>query len=160
MTKEKCIICQDEILLFKDKKTLYCEHIFHKTCIEEYIKYNSNNKYICPLCKKYSLLNDYKEEVNRYKIKHIEYLIDDIKYKINKYHYKSIKKKHELESCREYITKYDICNIDKYELDNYTKQIDNYKLIMNEYKLIITNYHNILNDYSKLIEKLDDMHIV
>jgi hypothetical protein len=41
-----CVICIENITDFKDKKTLPCEHIFHKKCINEYM---SN---ICPICRK------------------------------------------------------------------------------------------------------------
>lgn len=40
-----CAICFESIDNFKDKKTLTCEHMYHKDCINQV----QNNK--CPLCK-------------------------------------------------------------------------------------------------------------
>jgi hypothetical protein len=40
-----CAICFESIDNFKDKKTLPCEHMYHKCCINQV----QNNK--CPLCK-------------------------------------------------------------------------------------------------------------
>ena len=40
-----CAICFESIDNFKDKKTLACEHMYHKDCINKV----QNNK--CPLCK-------------------------------------------------------------------------------------------------------------
>ena len=40
-----CAICFETINNFKDKKTLACEHMYHKDCINQV----QNNK--CPLCK-------------------------------------------------------------------------------------------------------------
>lgn len=40
-----CAICFESIDNFKDKKTLVCEHMYHKNCINQV----QNNK--CPLCK-------------------------------------------------------------------------------------------------------------
>ena len=41
-----CSICLDDIINFNEKKTLKCEHMYHKECINKV----QNNK--CPLCKK------------------------------------------------------------------------------------------------------------
>ncbi len=40
-----CSICLENIINFKEKKTLECEHVYHKDCINQV----KNNK--CPLCK-------------------------------------------------------------------------------------------------------------
>lgn len=42
-----CSICLEEIINFNTKKTLLCEHMFHKKCINEFL----NIYYKCPLCK-------------------------------------------------------------------------------------------------------------
>lgn len=42
-----CSICLEEIININTKKTLSCEHMFHKECINKYL----NNDYKCPLCK-------------------------------------------------------------------------------------------------------------
>lgn len=42
-----CSICLEEINNFNTKKTLSCEHMFHKNCINKYI----NNNYKCPICR-------------------------------------------------------------------------------------------------------------
>lgn len=42
-----CSICLEEITNFNTKKTLSCEHMFHKNCINNYI----NNNYKCPICR-------------------------------------------------------------------------------------------------------------
>lgn len=50
-----CIICLEVITEFKDKITLSCEHMFHKTCYKLY------DKPICPICKKtneYQFINN------------------------------------------------------------------------------------------------------
>jgi hypothetical protein len=44
--QDKCPICLEEM---KTKKQTLCNHLFHKECIEEWIK---NNKNTCPLCRK------------------------------------------------------------------------------------------------------------
>ena len=46
---EECSICIDS---YENNRTVYileCDHIFHSTCMDEWIKYN--NRTICPLCR-------------------------------------------------------------------------------------------------------------
>jgi hypothetical protein len=47
-----CIICLDKIDSILLKRTLQCEHMFHKHCLNEYIK-NKINAFdiVCPICK-------------------------------------------------------------------------------------------------------------
>lgn len=54
---DKCSICLEE--MYKEIKETICNHIFHKECIEEWIK---NNKNSCPLCRKnlFQCLNNCK----------------------------------------------------------------------------------------------------
>jgi hypothetical protein len=44
-----CIICLEEIDNISNKKTLECEHMFHKECYLRYINYKPNHL-ICPIC--------------------------------------------------------------------------------------------------------------
>ena len=49
--KEQCLICLSE---FKDKeeiRNLYCNHFFHRKCIDNWLKINKT----CPLCKEIAL---------------------------------------------------------------------------------------------------------
>lgn len=44
---KQCFICMEEFILNEEVLELECRHLFHKTCIENAIKYNPK----CPLCK-------------------------------------------------------------------------------------------------------------
>lgn len=51
MPPESCSICLEEL-----KNNIYispCNHTFHKKCIKNYIKYNTDHEIpsLCPLCK-------------------------------------------------------------------------------------------------------------
>lgn len=48
-----CEICCDTNLSSNDIYTLYCNHSFHKKCLDEYIKLSElNNNYKCIYCRK------------------------------------------------------------------------------------------------------------
>jgi len=51
-SKEDCSICLDHIK--NNKKTLACQHIFHKGCIDTWL----NHKTSCPLCRKSAVQDD------------------------------------------------------------------------------------------------------
>jgi hypothetical protein len=75
-----CIICLEVIINYKDKRTLSCEHMFHKKCYETY------NKNTCPICKKENHYNndsdnnDYNN-IDDYIIEELD--IHDFQYYIN-----------------------------------------------------------------------------
>jgi hypothetical protein len=56
-----CAICLEDIINYNDKKTLDCEHMYHKDCINQV----QNNK--CPLCNKHIIDDKLKECENLYK---------------------------------------------------------------------------------------------
>ena len=45
---EKCMICIDEMKEDEDYFDIKCKHIFHKACLETYLK---NYNHICPFCR-------------------------------------------------------------------------------------------------------------
>ncbi|KAF7635750.1 RING-type domain-containing protein, partial [Meloidogyne graminicola] len=46
--EEKCSICLNEFYINEEtRKLIPCNHIFHKTCIDEWLNGNST----CPLCR-------------------------------------------------------------------------------------------------------------
>ena len=45
---EKCVICMEKYKINEDIKTLPCFHIFHKDCIEQWLKAGKDT---CPICK-------------------------------------------------------------------------------------------------------------
>ena len=45
---EKCVICMEKYKINDDVKTLPCFHIFHKECIEQWLKAGKDT---CPICK-------------------------------------------------------------------------------------------------------------
>ena len=50
-----CTICNDNFDNKKKLSIIKCSHIFHKDCLDEYIKDNNNNNEVklnCPKCKK------------------------------------------------------------------------------------------------------------
>lgn len=58
MSTESCSICLEEL-----KNNIYispCNHRFHKKCIKNYIKYNTDHETpsLCPLCKADSLVEN------------------------------------------------------------------------------------------------------
>lgn len=55
-----CVICLEDIVNYNDKKTLDCEHMFHKACINQIV----NNK--CPLCNNIIIDDKLKESENLY----------------------------------------------------------------------------------------------
>lgn len=55
-----CVICHKDILNYNDKKTLDCEHMFHKDCINKIL----NNQ--CPLCNNQIIDDKLKEYANLY----------------------------------------------------------------------------------------------
>jgi hypothetical protein len=55
-----CVICLENIINYNDKKTLDCEHMFHKECINKIV----NNK--CPLCNHQIIDDKLKEYENLY----------------------------------------------------------------------------------------------
>lgn len=50
MTHKTCPICIDDIT--NDLYRTGCQHLFHRKCIMDYVKYNENHSLpiICPLC--------------------------------------------------------------------------------------------------------------
>jgi E3 ubiquitin-protein ligase RHA2 len=46
---EKCTICMNEMILDEEYLDIECKHIFHKECLETYLK---NYNHICPVCRK------------------------------------------------------------------------------------------------------------
>jgi len=48
LNNEICVICQDDYDINSNKKCyqLYCNHVFHKECLKEWLK----NEMKCPLC--------------------------------------------------------------------------------------------------------------
>lgn len=63
-----CVICLENINNYTDKKTLDCEHMYHKNCINQV----QNNK--CPLCNKHIVDDKLKKCEDLYKdlCKHLE----------------------------------------------------------------------------------------
>ncbi len=55
-----CAICFEDIINYNDKKTLDCEHMYHKNCINQV----QNNK--CPLCNERIIDDKLKEYENLY----------------------------------------------------------------------------------------------
>lgn len=45
--KLECVICQEELLVSDDIRTLDCGHSFHKKCIDAWRRVNNN----CPTCR-------------------------------------------------------------------------------------------------------------
>lgn len=45
----ECAICLDKYEIGKYKRELKCKHIFHKKCVDKWIKKNEN----CPVCRKH-----------------------------------------------------------------------------------------------------------
>lgn len=45
---KECIICTDEFKLHQGKRILKCEHVYHKKCIDKWLRKYKNN---CPLCR-------------------------------------------------------------------------------------------------------------
>jgi hypothetical protein len=46
-----CVICLEDIVKFNNKKTLKCEHMFHKKCLNNFYEKNIYINYECPICK-------------------------------------------------------------------------------------------------------------
>ena len=45
---KKCSICSQKFNIFQSIKGLSCGHVFHRVCIQSWLRSNS----ICPLCRK------------------------------------------------------------------------------------------------------------
>ena len=45
---EKCVICMEKYKLDEEVETLPCFHIFHKDCIDQWLKAGKDT---CPICK-------------------------------------------------------------------------------------------------------------
>lgn len=165
MVDEKCSICLESVISHKNKKTLHCEHIFHNLCIEEYIKYSNNNKYKCPICRKYNLINEYNKDLSQYKMSDLEYKIDRFKYKIQKFHYNIAKLKCNINSNLmniEYITYHQEIHDTMTEIqkDKYDKLINEYKNNIKQYDIFMDKYKDTLKEYKSCIENLNEVEIV
>ena len=58
---EKCVICMEKYKINDDVKTLPCFHIFHKECIEQWLKAGKDT---CPICKNKVNNNDLEMDFN------------------------------------------------------------------------------------------------
>ena len=58
---EKCVICMETYEINDDVKTLPCFHIFHKDCIDQWLK---SGKDTCPICKTKVNSNNLEEDFN------------------------------------------------------------------------------------------------
>ena len=58
---EKCIICMEKYVLNDEVETLPCFHIFHKDCIEHWLKAGKDT---CPICKNKVNNNDLDNDFN------------------------------------------------------------------------------------------------
>ena len=58
---EKCVICMEKYKINEDIKTLPCFHIFHKDCIEQWLKAGKDT---CPICKNKVNNNDLGMDFN------------------------------------------------------------------------------------------------
>ena len=58
---EKCIICMEKYVLNDEVETLPCFHIFHKECIEHWLKAGKDT---CPICKNKVNNNDLGMDFN------------------------------------------------------------------------------------------------
>ena len=58
---EKCIICMEKYVLNDEVETLPCFHIFHKECIEHWLKAGKDT---CPICKNKVNNNDLENDFN------------------------------------------------------------------------------------------------
>ena len=58
---EKCVICMEKYKINDDVKTLPCFHIFHKECIEQWLKAGKDT---CPICKNKVNNNDLGMDFN------------------------------------------------------------------------------------------------
>ena len=67
---DKCIICQKDIdMNDNDNIKLTCDHIFHHSCMSEYINHNIENNVKfnkCPLCKRFVSVN--VQEINNVRV--------------------------------------------------------------------------------------------
>lgn len=57
---EECTICLDTLKKGEAIKTLPCKHMFHQSCIDEWLK---QGKAVCPMCRR-GIFDD--DEVNWY----------------------------------------------------------------------------------------------
>ena len=46
-TLDKCLVCLDEWQEDDDCRVLSCKHVFHASCVDQWLENNSNS---CPLC--------------------------------------------------------------------------------------------------------------
>lgn len=167
-----CCICLEDILYIKDKKTLNCEHIYHKICIKEYLKFNNYTNYIhCPICKRIQLKNIFDKEYKKYKNYMIDYLIETYKYKLNMHYFNIYKIKYEIDN--NYITlnkiisnneisqnipkESQLLELKKQNIEKYNIILNNYNLLINEYENIMTELKNIINNYKKIIKEIDKL---
>lgn len=47
LLKEKCSICLEEYKIKEYKRSLFCNHVFHKKCCDRWLKKNDS----CPICR-------------------------------------------------------------------------------------------------------------
>lgn len=50
LLQEDCTICMEPFKCNEFKRTLACEHVFHKKCVDKWLKKHEDNK--CPLCRR------------------------------------------------------------------------------------------------------------
>lgn len=151
-----CAICLETIDNFKDKKTLVCEHMYHKDCINQV----RNNK--CPLCKKeiddgrlrryqslyFDMLKKLKViEIENEKLKKIENEDDDFLKTINECIANSIKK-----------NKYTIDMKDHFYIDITNKYTTQTPLCCNHCNLKTAKYGCLYNHINyKHYEKVNNL---
>lgn len=82
-----CSICLNEITNFIDKKTLSCEHMFHKNCFQDYSINNLNNLNIirCPNCNNKNDSNIIIEKDKKRKFQQIQIKNNNIIDKLRKF---------------------------------------------------------------------------
>ena len=58
---QKCVICMEKYAINDEVKTLPCFHLFHKECIDQWLKAGNNS---CPICKNVINNNNLGEDFN------------------------------------------------------------------------------------------------
>ena len=58
---QKCVICMEKYIINDEVKTLPCFHLFHKECIDQWLKAGNNS---CPICKNVINHNNLEEDFN------------------------------------------------------------------------------------------------